>query len=238
VAHLPAGYATSGIRYPVIYFLHGLPGNPTSYLHLDWVAEALVQSGRQAILVVPQGTHVANGDPEYHNWGPGDNWETALAGELPAWMDANYRTLRSRSGRAIVGYSAGGYGASIIGLHHPETFAAVQSWSGYFQPTDPTGTTVLSVGSAAQNAAASVEALVPALAKQFERHPTALAFYVGASDARFVATNNALQRSLSAAGVEHLFRLYAGGHTSALWQKHASAWLAMAVDSLSGEPAL
>jgi enterochelin esterase-like enzyme len=238
VVHLPASYATGSGRYPVLYFLHGLPGNASSYQHLNWVADALAQSGREAILVTPQGTHTANGDPEYVNWGPGDDWETAIAKELPAWIDARERTLAKRSGRAIIGYSAGGYGASSIGLHHPQTFSAVQSWSGYFQPTDPTGRKPLSFGSAAENAYVNVEDLVPRLATQFARYPTQFAFYVGSSDPTFVPANTSLQRSLTAAGVEHLFRLYSGGHTTALWKAHASAWLGLAVDALTGAATL
>ena len=138
VVHLPASYASGSGAIPSSTSCTGCrPARlPTI---LEWVSEALAQTAREAILVAPQGTRVADGDPEYHDWGPGDDWETAIAQELPAWMDANYRTLADRRGRAIVGYSAGGYGASIIGLHHPETFSVIQSWSGYFQPTDPTG---------------------------------------------------------------------------------------------------
>jgi enterochelin esterase-like enzyme len=114
----------------------------------------------------------------------------------------------------------------------------IQSWSGYFRPTDPTGQTPLSVGSAADNDRANVVSLIPALAKQFARYPTTFAFYVGASDPTFVSANTSLQSALTAAGIEHLFRLYAGGHTVELWKAHAPAWLALAVDSLSGVPAL
>jgi enterochelin esterase-like enzyme len=238
VVHLPPSYSLGVRRYPVVYFLHGLPANPSAYLQLDWVAQALVQSGREAILVVPQGTRVTDGDPEYHDWGPGEDWETAIAAELPAGIDSRYRTLAKRNGRAIVGYSAGGYGASIIGLHHPRTFAAIQSWSGYFHPTDPSGRKTRSVGSAGADADADVEALVPRLPAQFSRYPTSFAFYLGSSDPTFLPANTSLQRALTAAGVEHLFRLYPGGHTSALWQEHAPAWLAFAVDSLTGRPAL
>jgi enterochelin esterase-like enzyme len=236
--YLPGSYAGGSGRYPVVYFLHGLPASATSYLHLEWVSAALAHTGREAILVIPQGTRVANGDPEYHDWGSGDDWETALARELPAWMDVNYRTLADRRARAIIGYSAGGYGASIIGFHHPETFSVIQSWSGYFQPTDPTGREPLSVGSATDNDKANVEDLVPALADQFARYPTKFSFYVGASDPTFVPANTSLQLALTAAGIEHLFRLYPGGHTRALWQAHAPAWLGLAVDSLTGAPAL
>ena len=234
VVHLPAAYALDARRYPVVYFLHGLPATPTSYLELDWVAQALARSGREAILVVPQGTQVVDCDPEYHDWGSGADWETALAVELPAWVDGRFRTRATRTGRAIVGYSAGGYGASIIGLHHPQTFAAIQSWSGYFQPTDPSGRSARSVGSAAADAEADVEALVPRLTAQFVRYPTSFAFYVGTSDPTFVSANLSLNRALTAARIQHVFRLYAGGHTKALWEAHAPGWLGLAVDALNG----
>ncbi len=238
LVHLPAGYATSGKRYPVVYFLHGLPAAPTSYQSVSWVAAALDRTALPAILIVPQGTRTTNGDPEYHDWGPGRNWETALAVELPRYVDAHFRTIRNRSGRAIVGVSAGGYGATILGLHHPATFAAIESWSGYFRPTDPTGRETLDVGTDGDNAYASVHMLVPGLVGQLARYPTLLAFYIGAGDPTFVADNVQLNRELTAAGIPHLFELYPGTHTVSVWEKHATAWLALALHRLHApEPA-
>jgi S-formylglutathione hydrolase FrmB len=153
--YLPPGYATGTMRYPVVYFLHGLPAGPASYGSVAWVAGAVDESGRQAIVVIPQGTRQNRGDPEYHDWGPGRNWETALAVELPRYVDAHFRTIASRKGRAIVGLSAGGYGATILAFHHPAEYAAVESWSGYFRPTDPTGQHTLDLGSAADNTRAT-----------------------------------------------------------------------------------
>jgi S-formylglutathione hydrolase FrmB len=43
---------------------------------------------------------------EYLDWGTGRNWETAIAHELPRYVDARYRTIRDRRGRAFVGLSA------------------------------------------------------------------------------------------------------------------------------------
>jgi enterochelin esterase-like enzyme len=230
--YLPAGYATSGDRYPVVYFLHGLPATATSYESFAWVAAAVARTTLPAIVVVPQGTLTENGDPEYHDWGPGDDWETALAVELPRVVDARFRTIATRSGRAIVGASAGGYGATIIGLHHPATFGAIESWSGYFEPTDPTGKTTLDVGTTEENDYADVHSLVPTLAAQLARYPTLLAFYVGAADPTFVADNQQLAHELTAARIPHLFEVFAGAHTVSLWQKHATAWLALALRRL------
>jgi enterochelin esterase-like enzyme len=233
--YLPPGYATSKARYPVVYFLHGLPAPETAYAQLAWVSSSLAKLRRKAILVIPQGAAADAPDPEYHDWGPGKDWETAIAVELTAAVDARYRTIASRRGRAIVGLSAGGYGAAIIGLHHPAEYAVVESWSGYFRPTDPTGVTTLELGSKAADDDASVHALVSKLARQFAAHPTFLGFYVGAQDPTFVADNVKLDRELTAARVPHAFAVYRGGHTASLWQAHATHWLGLALDRLAAE---
>jgi enterochelin esterase-like enzyme len=233
VVRLPPGYARSGRRYPVICFLHGLPAGPTTYRSLAWVGPALDRAGRQAILVFPQGTRRQNGDPEYHNWGPGHDWATAIGHDLVNDVDAHYRTIRSRAGRAIVGVSAGGYGAASIGLKHPAVFSVVESWSGYFEPTDPTGLHVLDLGSAEATADASVHVLSASLHAQFARAPTYFAFYVGTGDTRFLEENHELDRELTRAHAAHTFAVYPGGHTTALWQTHATAWLSMALAHLA-----
>ena len=230
---LPPGYDTSGLRYPVVYFLHGLPAGPTAYRSVGWVAAAAQHTGRHAIVVIPQGTRTQNGDPEYHDWGPGRNWETALAVELPRWVDATYRTIASRDGRAIVGLSAGGYGAAILDAHHPGEYSVIESWSGYFRPTDPTGEQTLDVGTDADDAYASVFAQVPRLAKVFRKEPTFFAFYVGRADPRFVSDNVQLDRQLTAAHVRHVFDVYPGGHDGALWERHAVRWLGIALNQLA-----
>jgi putative tributyrin esterase len=230
---LPPGYDTSGLRYPVVYFLHGLPAGPTAYRSVAWVASSLQKTGRQAIVVIPQGTRVQNGDPEYHDWGPGQDWETALAVELPRWVDATYRTIANRSGRAIIGLSAGGYGAAILDAHHPGEYSVMESWSGYFRPTDPTGEKTLDVGSDADNAYASVFDQIPQLKKAFAKNPTFYAFYVGSSDPNFVPDNVQLDKGLSAAGIYHVFDVYPGGHDNALWQGHAVRWLGIALNHLA-----
>ena len=71
--YLPAGYATSGKHYPVVYVLHGLPASPTAYQGSQWLAQATQATGRNAIVVMPQGESTSQSDPEYHDWGPGEN---------------------------------------------------------------------------------------------------------------------------------------------------------------------
>lgn len=223
---LPAGYATSGLRYPVVYFLHGLPAPPAAYRESGWVERALERAG-PAILVEPQGTRPGDSDPEYLNWGPGHRWETFASEELPRYIDAHFRTIRARDGRAIVGLSAGGYGATILGLHHLGSFAAIESWSGYFHPTDPTGTLALPRGSA-QDA----HHLIADLRADEQRRTTFFAFYVGRGDARFRTENVEFAQELTSARVPHVFAVYRGGHSTALWERLAPGWLRMALSHL------
>lgn len=220
---LPAAYDDQATRrYPVVYFLHGLPADSTSYLGNSWLVQAMEAAG-PAILVVPQGARDSDTDPEYLNWGSGRNWETYIAEEVPRDIDAHFRTIRAARGRALVGVSAGGYGATVVGLHHPNVFSVIESWSGYFHPTDPTGTKALARGPAAN---------VHTLVHDIKSRRTWFGFYVGRGDTRFAAENVQLDRELSEAHVPHLFELYAGAHETSLWQAHARQWLALALAHL------
>jgi len=225
---LPAGYETGDERYPVVYFLHGLPAPPSAYTGSKWLADAIQDTGKPAILVEPQGSRTKDTDPEYLNWGPGRNWETYVAHDLVAYVDSTFRTIPTRDGRALVGESAGGYGAIIIGLHHLQEFAAIQSWSGYFHATDPTGTTALDRGPET-NAHNEIAQLVA----QDATSPTSLSFYVGRADKLFAGENIVFDRELTEAHVPHLFELYAGGHAVSLWRAHAAGWLALAFGRLT-----
>ena len=231
--YLPPGYAHSHKRYPVVYFLHGLPASSGSFRGAAAFAKALEAARKPAILVGPQGARDGDSDPEYIDWGTGRNWETALGTELPRYIDAHFRTIAGRRGRALVGLSAGGYGAVLVALHRLSAFSVMESWSGYFHPTDPTGAKSLDLGSTAANRHASAHSFVRSLRRTFTKRPTFFAFYVGDQDSRFLAENLQLHRELTAAKVPHVFELYGGGHSQSLWLSHATPWLRLALDHLS-----
>lgn len=231
--YLPPGYATSTARYPVLYVLHGLPSSPSAYTAMQFVERALDRLGRRAILVVPQGARAGETDPEYLDHGPGDRWATAIASELPRVVDARFRTIRSRAGRALIGISAGGYGAMQLALHHLGEFSVVESWSGYFHPTDPTGTRTLDLGSQERDVEADVHELLPSVVGTLKSTKTYIAFYVGRGDQRFFAENETLNHELSKDGVPHVFRAYPGGHDQSLWERYAAPWLELALVHLA-----
>jgi putative tributyrin esterase len=231
--YLPKGYDTSTKRYPVVYLLHGLPATATGYRGLGFVQPALDAAGRPAILVAPQASRAGDTDPEYLDRGPGARWDAALTQELVQTIDSRYRTIRSRRGRALIGLSAGGYGAMHLGMKHLDGYSVVESWSGYFHPTDPTGTKGLDLGSVEANALADVHRQLQASKSRLEALPTFIAFYVGRDDWRFAAENQQLNQELSRAGIPHVFRIYPGGHEQSLWSQHAAAWLGLALAHLA-----
>jgi enterochelin esterase-like enzyme len=231
--YLPPGYVSSTKRYPVVYFLHGLPAPADAYKGITPVAQAIEAAGKQAIVVGAQGSLNGDTDPEWRDWGPGRNWETATGVELVRAIDSRYRTIPTRAGRLLIGISAGGYGATLIATHLPGTFTAVESWSGYFQATDPTGTSILDLGSQAANDWANFEKQIPQLRARLGRWfaTTYYGFYVGSNDDRFLDTNEMIARELRAYRIPNVrFRIYAGGHSWSLWEEHAEDWVGSALD--------
>ena len=231
---LPPGYDSSGKRYPVVYFLHGLPADDQAYKGIGVYADSLAATGHSAIVVGAQGARPGDTDPEWHNWGPGRNWETATESELVSRIDHHYRTLARRSGRAIIGVSAGGYGATLIAIHHPATYQVIESWSGYFVLTTPEGEPQ-DLGSSEANANASAHASVPQLRSSFAPYSkTFFGFYIGAQDPYpgFVKDNERLDKELTEAAIPHVFELYQGAHDATFWREHQDEWLGAAVDRL------
>jgi len=232
LVYLPASYGSGERRYPVVYFLHGLPANPQSYTQNAFVAHALVSAHAEAIVVTPQGARENDSDREYLDWSSTENWPRAISHDLTTCIDHRFRTIASREGRALIGLSAGGYGAFNVGLRSLQTFGAVESWSGYFVGTDPSGYHVLELGPpAAQRAAAVPDGA--SLVREVARWPSLIAFYVGSSDERFADANQAFDALLRRYRIAHVFRVYPGGHSGALWQAQAPSWLGLALTYLA-----
>lgn len=130
---LPAGYEESGKRYPVLYMLHGRGGD-LEYWPSMGVAEFV--SELDLIVVMPDA-----GVSWYVNWaesaeGEKNGWEDCITKDLIGFVDANYRTIAAREGRAITGASMGGYGALLFGFLHPDLFCSVSGHSSALRITD------------------------------------------------------------------------------------------------------
>jgi S-formylglutathione hydrolase FrmB len=135
---LPAGYDPAGERrYPVLYLLNGSLDDYRSWTDKG-TAEQITQ-GLPLIVVMPDGGQ-GGFYSDWYNGGRGGPpaWETYHMAELLPWVDAHYRTLGARAGRAIAGLSMGGFGAMTYAARHPDLFAAAASFSGAVDTNYPT----------------------------------------------------------------------------------------------------
>jgi S-formylglutathione hydrolase FrmB len=114
-------------NFPGIYLLHGHSG-----AYNNWIKKVprLKQYADQyqVIIICPDGA--------YSSWyfdSPVDStmkFETYISKEVPEYIDAHYKTIKDRLGRAITGLSMGGHGGLFLGFRHSDFFGACGSMSG------------------------------------------------------------------------------------------------------------
>ena len=133
--YLPPDYEKSertGKRYPVVYYLHGgRPGSELKSVGLSVFIEKAIRSNR-----IPPMIYVfINGGPMSHYDYPqieNGQGESVFIEELIPHVDSTYRTIASRKGRGIEGFSQGGRGTTRIMFRHPELFCSAAPGGGGF----------------------------------------------------------------------------------------------------------
>lgn len=125
---LPPGYEQGDKHYPVLYLLHGYMQNYTVWGR-NLGATFYARSLGELILVLPDA-----GNTWFVNYASSeqgkDQWEDYLIEDVIGHVDAHFRTVDERAGRALAGLSMGGFGAFSLGLRHPEMFISLGSTSG------------------------------------------------------------------------------------------------------------
>jgi enterochelin esterase-like enzyme len=128
--YLPTGYATSTLRYPVLYLLHGGGGDAAdavNYGGLQQTMDQRIQANPRAaaIVVMPDGD-----DAQWYDSPDGTikNEQYVVDAVIP-YVDHHFRTLAGRNGRAIAGVSNGGFGAMLFAAKHPRQFVAAAGMS-------------------------------------------------------------------------------------------------------------
>jgi enterochelin esterase-like enzyme len=127
--YLPAGYTESEQHYPVIYLLHGRGDNMDAWLNIRSTLDSMIAEGElpPLIAVMPdvpsssRGSYYVDSLLQSILKRP-EPVETAFMNDLIPHIDAAYRTISERGGRAVGGYSMGGYGAIRYALAYPDKF--------------------------------------------------------------------------------------------------------------------
>ncbi|MCP4417922.1 MAG: hypothetical protein GY805_14965 [Chloroflexi bacterium] len=132
--YLPNGYNDGEQRFRTLYHLHG------AFMRESWTeyecnyigakVEAAVAAGIIEPMIV-----VCPVDPDGNRmWSDSFDGQylasTALLQDLIPHVDATYRTIAERNGRALQGFSMGGFGVVANGFRAPELFSAIIIWDG------------------------------------------------------------------------------------------------------------
>jgi poly(3-hydroxybutyrate) depolymerase len=135
--YLPPGYDPS-VAYPLILFLHGADVDEHDFLDPgDLKAlDRMMSRGEipPTLIAAPDGTYDgSNWVTSTHSlWinGLGGRFEDHLVAEVVPFLMQTYSIRPERQGHALLGVSAGGFGAMAIALRHRDIFGVVATLAG------------------------------------------------------------------------------------------------------------
>src|SRR5215203_1999158 len=145
--YTPPGYEKGKIKYPVLYLQHGWGENETSWGiqgKANLIMDNMIAEGRIKPFIVvmtygmtntgsrPARPPVPAGGSFNNPAGPpgggmaamiaNNGFQTVLVDELVPYVDAHFRTIAKRDGRAMAGLSMGAAETKVITLAKPEVF--------------------------------------------------------------------------------------------------------------------
>jgi enterochelin esterase-like enzyme len=128
--YLPAGYAESDRKYPVVYLLHGFTDNETAWIQFGEVHlsadRAIADRIIPPMIIVMPDAKVTWYVNDYKDKNP---YENMIFKEFIPFIDKTLKTRAEKEFRAVAGLSMGGYGSLIWSLHHPDMFSACAAFS-------------------------------------------------------------------------------------------------------------
>ncbi|SDC33870.1 alpha/beta hydrolase [Actinokineospora iranica] len=134
VVTLPSGY-NPNLAYPVLYLFHGRGQGPGA-----WHNEARIEEVTHGypIITIAAEAGLAGWAANWVNQSAGaQQWDRFHLDELIPWVDENLNTIRAREGRAIAGFSMGGFTAIRHATHRPWLFRMAIGMSGGYHLEDP-----------------------------------------------------------------------------------------------------
>ena len=222
--YTPAGYETSGKRYPVFYLLHGMGGDENAWSELGratQILDNLIAQGKAEpmIVVMTNGNAALEAAPGESSLG----WEKQPTFQLPKTMegsfemhfpevvkfvDKHYRTKANKKNRAIAGLSMGGFHSLHISKQYPDMFNYVGLFSAAIMP--------------GKNATSPVyEDMEGKLATQFAKKPALYWIAIGKTDFLYKA-NVEYRKLLDEKGYPYEYFENEDGHIWRNWRIYLS----------------
>lgn len=217
--YTPAGYETSGKRYPVFYLLHGMGGDEEAWISLgrtSQILDNLIAQGKAKpmIVVMTNGNASQEAAPGESSLGMkpptmqlpktmDGSFEQAFP-DVVKFVDKNYRTLKSKSGRAIAGLSMGGFHSLHISKQYPDMFGYVGLFSAAILPNKDVSSPVY-------------EDMEGKLKIQFAKKPSLYWIAIGKTDFLYKA-NEDYRKQLDENGYKYTYYETGEGHIWKNWR--------------------
>ena len=116
-------YFKQGVKYQVLYLLHGAYGD-----YMDWFQLTSIEryaQDKKVAVVMPSASNSFYQDMHY-----GSDYLTYISEELPKFCESNFPIASDRENVFVAGLSMGGYGALKVALTRPDKFSYAASLSG------------------------------------------------------------------------------------------------------------
>ena len=226
--YTPAGYETSGKRYPVLYLLHGMGGDEEAWISLGRTAQILdnlIAQGKAKpmIVVMPNGNASQEAAPGESSRGmvpPTMQLPKTMEGsyeqafpEIVKFIDKNYRTIKSKSGRAIAGLSMGGFHSLHISKQYPDMFNYIGLFSAAIMPNKEVSSPIY-------------ENMEEKLKVQFDKNPALYWIAIGKTDFLYKA-NEEYRNLLDEKGYKYTYYESDEGHIWKNWRIYLTEFVPM-----------
>lgn len=224
--YTPAGYESSGKRYPVFYLLHGMGGDENAWSELGratQILDNLIAQGKAEpmIVVMTNGNADLEATPGESSLGyvtPTTKLAKTMEGsfethfpEVVKFIDKNYRTKANKKNRAIAGLSMGGFHSLHISKQYPDMFNYIGLFSAAIWPN--------------QNATSNIYQNTEAkLATQFAKKPALYWIAIGKTDFLYKA-NVDFRKILDDNKYPYEYFETEGGHIWRNWRIYLSEFV-------------
>ena len=205
----------TGVKFPVVYLLHGYSGN-----HGSWLKDAPQLQSRadqyQVMLVCPDGGYGS----WYYDSPINDSikYETFITKELLPYIDSNFPTSANKDHCAITGLSMGGHGGLFLGMRHANLFGNAGSVCGGvdIRPFPNSWDIKKSLGTIIEHPQNWTDYSVVTIAKNLKPGQLHIIFDCGVSDF-FIDVNRSLHQVLLSNKIDHDYTERPGGHNKTYW---------------------